>query len=59
VSIVIAGTTAVVNYNSGTVSEDYEKKRERSAGGLIETLVYDGKTWKFLSLTIFEIGSGD
>jgi hypothetical protein len=56
---VVVGTTAVVSYNSVVVGENYEKKRERSAGGLIETLVYDGKTWKFLSLTSFEIGSGD
>lgn len=59
VSIVVVGTTAVVSYNSVVVGENYEKKRERSAGGLIETLVYDGKAWKFLSLTSFEIGSGD
>lgn len=59
VSIVVAGSTAVVNYNAVTVGNNYEDKRERSALGLIETLVYDGKTWKFLSLTSFEIGSGD
>jgi hypothetical protein len=59
VSVVVVGDTAVVNYNAVSVGEDHEKKRERSSTGLIETLVYDGKSWKFLSLTSFEIKSGD
>ena len=59
VAVVIVGDTAVVNYNSVTVAENYEMKRKRSTTGLIETLVKDGKTWKFLSLTSFEIKSSD
>jgi hypothetical protein len=37
----------------------YEAKRKRSSQGLIETLVRDGQTWKFLSLTSFDIKSAD
>lgn len=51
--------TAVVNYNSVTLAENYNMRRKRSTTGLIETLVYDGKTWKFMSLTSFEIKSAD
>lgn len=59
VSIVVVGNTAIVNYNTVSVGNNYEEKRERTAQGLIETLVYDGKTWKFLSLTNFQISAGD
>jgi hypothetical protein len=59
VAIVVVGDTAVINYNSVTVAENYEMKRKRSTTGLIETLVKEGETWKFLSLTSFEIKSGD
>jgi hypothetical protein len=59
VAVVVVADTAVVNYNSVTVAENYEMKRKRSTTGLIETLVKDGKSWKFLSLTSFEIKSGD
>ncbi len=59
VAVVVVGDTAVVNYNSVTVAENYEMKRKRSTTGLIETLVKEGETWKFLSLTSFEIKSGD
>jgi|TARA_B110000503_G_scaffold43198_1_gene70689 hypothetical protein len=57
VSIVVVGSTAIVNYNTVSVGNNYEGKRERSTQGLIETLVYDGKSWRFLSLTSFEINS--
>jgi hypothetical protein len=59
VAVVVVGNTAVVNYNSVTMAEDYEMKRKRSTMGLIETLVKDGNNWKFLSLTSFEIKSGE
>jgi hypothetical protein len=59
VAVVVVGDTAVVNYNAVSIGENYEMKRERTATGLIETLVRDGETWKFLSLTSFEIKSGD
>ena len=57
VAIVVVGDTAVVLYSVVQVSENYEKKRERSSDGLVETLVRDGDTWKFLSLTGFDIDS--
>jgi hypothetical protein len=44
VAVVVVGDTAVINYNSVTVAENYEMKRKRSTTGLIETLVHDGKT---------------
>ena len=56
-AIVVVGDTAVVHYSAVQVSENYEKKRERSSEGLVETLVRDGNTWKFLSLTSFDIDS--
>ena len=56
-AIVVVGDTAVVHYVAVDVSENYEKKRERSSIGVVETLVRDGSTWKFLSLTGFEIDS--
>jgi hypothetical protein len=59
VAVVVVGDTAIVNYNTVSVAENYEMKRERSAQGLIETLVRDGGSWKFLSLTSFDIKSGD
>jgi hypothetical protein len=59
VAVVVVGDTAVVNYNSVTVAENYEMKRKRSTTGLIETLVKVGETRKFLFLTSFEIKSGD
>ena len=59
VAVVVVGDTAVVYYNSVTVAENYEMKRKRSTTGLIETLVKGGETWTFLSLTSFEIKSGD
>ena len=56
-AIVVVGDTAVVHYSFVQVVEDYEKKRERSSGGLVETLVRDGDSWKYLSLTGFDIDS--
>ena len=57
--VVVVGDTAVVNYHSVQVQEDKEKKTERSVTGLIETLVRDGDSWKFLGLTSFEVESDD
>jgi hypothetical protein len=59
VAVVVVGDIAVANYNSVTVAENYEMKRKRSTTGLIETLVNDAKTWKFLSSTSFEIKSNN
>ncbi len=57
--VVVSGDTAVAHYAVVSVGENYEKKRERTTEGLIEVLVRDGTSWKFLSLTSFEIGDGD
>ena len=58
-AIVVVGDTAVVNYNVVTISEDAKKERERESTGLVETLVRDGNTWKFLGLTSFTRDSDD
>jgi ketosteroid isomerase-like protein len=54
--IQMAGDTAVVHYATVTVLKDAEDKTTRSSEGLIEVLVKDGETWKFMTLTSFEIG---
>ena len=59
VAIVVVGDTAVVNYNFVTLSEDAKKERTRESSGQVETLVRDGKTWKFLGLTAFTRDSDD
>ena len=59
VAIVVVGDTAVVNYNVVTLEEDAKKERTRESSGLVETLVRDGKTWKFLGLTGFTRDSDD
>ena len=57
--VVVVGDTAVVNYHAVQVQENMEKKTERTVTGLIETLVRDGDSWKFLELTSFEVKSAD
>ena len=57
--VVVAGDTAVVTYHSVQVQVNNEKKTERSVTGLIETLVRDGDSWKFLGLTSFQVESDD
>jgi len=59
VAIVVVGDTAVVNYNIVTIEEDAKKERKRESRGLVETLVRDGKTWKYLGLTDFIRDSDD
>ena len=58
-AIVVVGDTAVVTYNIVTIEEDAKKERKRESSGLVETLVRDGKTWKFLGLTGFTRDSDD
>ena len=53
-AIVVVGDTAVVHYHSNVVTEDAKGERERSVNGLVETLVREGGTWKFVSLSGFE-----
>jgi hypothetical protein len=57
--VVVAGDTAVVTYHSVQVTENHEQKSERTVTGLIETLVRDGDSWKFLGLTSFQDSSDD
>lgn len=58
-AIVIKNDTAVVHYSVVSVAENHEKKRKREQGGTVETLVRDGKSWKFISLTGFDIGKSN
>ena len=58
-AIVVENDTAVVHYSVVEMSENHEKKRKRNQSGNVETLVKDGKTWKFLSLTGFDQGAKD
>jgi hypothetical protein len=53
VEVVVHGDTAVALYNAVVVVENAEGKRQRRAQGLVETLVRDGQSWKFLALTSF------
>lgn len=57
--IVVVDDTAVVHYSVVTVSENQEGKRERERQGITETLVRDGKDWKYISLSSFDMGSDD
>ena len=58
-AIAVVGDTAVVHYSVVTVTENHEGKRERENQGIMETLVRDGKDWKFLGLGSFEMDSDD
>ena len=58
-AIVIKNDTAVVHYSVVSVTENHEQKRKRDQTGNIETLVKDGKNWKFVSLTSFDKGTKD
>ncbi len=54
-AIAISGNTAVVNYTALQVTQRATDKPEREATGIVETLVRDGKGWKFLSTTGFDM----
>ena len=53
-AIQIAGNTAVVFYSAETVTENKDGKRTRSVSTIVETLVKQGREWKFLAGTNFE-----
>lgn len=55
-AIAISGDTAVVHYTGVNVSQRAQDKPEREMFGAVETLVRSGGTWKFLSVTGFELG---
>lgn len=48
-AIAIRGNTAVVNYVATNVSQRGTDKPDRDVNAIIETLVRDGGSWKFLS----------
>ncbi len=48
-AIVVEGDTAVLHYNVTTVTEDSSGKRTRNVGRIIEVLVRDGRSWKWLA----------
>lgn len=58
-AITVAGDTAVVHYTGVSVSQRAQDKPEREMFGAVETLVRSGGTWKFLSVTGFDLKKGN
>lgn len=58
-AITIAGDTAVVHYTGVSMSQRAQDKPEREVFGAVETLVRSGGTWKFLSVTGFDLEKDD
>ncbi len=54
-AITVRGDTAVVNYVAVNVSQRGTDKPDRDANAIIETLVRDGNSWKFLSTSSFSL----
>lgn len=54
-AIAIRGNTAVVNYVAINVSQRGTEKPDRDVNAIIETLVRDGNSWKFLSSSSFNL----
>lgn len=54
-AIAIRGDTAVVNYVAINVSQRATEKPDRDVNAIIETLVRDGNSWKFLSTSSFSL----
>ena len=54
-AITVSGDTAVVHYTGVTVSQRGQDKPDREMFGVVETLVRSGGSWKFLSLTGFDL----
>jgi hypothetical protein len=54
-AIAIRGDTAVVNYVAINVSQRATEKPDRDVNAIIETLVKDGNSWKFLSTSSFSL----
>ncbi|MBT8100488.1 MAG: nuclear transport factor 2 family protein [Gammaproteobacteria bacterium] len=53
-AIQMAGNTAVAFYTAETVTENTEGERDRDVAIIVETLVRDGRAWKFLAGVNFE-----
>lgn len=62
IAITVAGNTAVVHYTSVAMRQREVARGEnppapkREAYGIVETLVREGGTWRFLSTTSFAMG---
>jgi hypothetical protein len=54
-AIAVRGDTAVVNYVAINVSQRGTDKPDRDVNAIIETLVRDGNSWKFLSTSSFSL----
>lgn len=54
-AIAIRGDTAVVNYVAINVSQRGTDKPDRDVNAIIETLVRDSNSWKFLSTSSFSL----
>jgi hypothetical protein len=54
-AIAVSGDTAVVHYTGVSVTQRGQEKPEREMFGAVETLVKSGGTWKFLSVTGFDL----
>lgn len=54
-AIAVRGNTAVVNYVATNVTQRGSDKPDRDVNAIIETLVRDGNSWKFLSTSSFSL----
>lgn len=54
-AIAVKGNTAVVNYVATNVTQSGTEKPDRDVNAIIETLVKDGNSWKFLSTSSFNL----
>jgi hypothetical protein len=54
-AIAVRGDTAVVNYVATNVTQRGTDKPDRDVNAIIETLVRDGNSWKFLSTSSFSL----
>lgn len=63
-AITVSGSTAVVHYTAVAMRQrevargEARPEPKREAYGIVETLVRDGPSWRFLSSTSFPLGGG-
>ena len=57
--VIVEGNTGVVFYSVVEVREGADGKSERSVQGLVETAIREGRAWKYIGLTGFEMGGED
>lgn len=58
-AIVVEDNTAVVHYHLMIVTEDHKGERETSVNGLVEVLIRQNGSWKYITLSGFEPKFGD